>query len=104
MLLIGNGVSRLQDYVIQYINDWEDDIWIFNLGYLDFGKRATRWSGHKELIEVVYQYKQFHKAKYIIYTNECGRAAKALQHRRSGPPPRKEFRTTRAPRDPAQKS
>lgn len=70
MLLIGNGVSRLQDYVIQYINDWEDDIWIFNLGYLDFGKRATRWSGHKELIEVVYQYKQFHKAKYIIYTNE----------------------------------
>ncbi len=70
MLLIGNGVSRLQDYVTQYINDWEDDIWIFNLGYLDFGKRATRWSGHKELIEVAYQYKQFHKAKYIIYTNE----------------------------------
>ncbi len=74
MLLVGNGVSRLKPEVQKYIQDWiknrTGEIWIFNYAYKEFGKKATRWSGHKELIEVVYQYKQFHKAKYIIYTNE----------------------------------
>jgi len=74
MLLIGNGISRLNQNVQSYIDNWikskTGEIWIFNNAYKDYGKIATRWSGHKELIEVVYQYKQFHKAKYIIYTNE----------------------------------
>lgn len=73
MLLIGNGVSRLKPEVQKYIQDWIDnntgEIWIFNYAYKEFGKKATRWSGHVELLPEVNKYKKMKKAKFEIYTN-----------------------------------
>ena len=73
MLLIGNGVSRLQPEVQSYINDWiknrTGEIWIFNYAYKEFGQVATRWGGHIELLEEVSKYKKNKKAKFEIYTN-----------------------------------
>ena len=73
ILIIGNGISRLNPDVQSYINDWiqnkTGEIWIFNNAYKDYGKVATRWSGHEELLETVYEYKIYNKCKYDIYTN-----------------------------------
>jgi len=69
MLLIGNGVSRKKEEIQKFIEEWQDEIWIFNYAYKEYGKKATRWSGHVELIQEANKYKKRYKCNYDIYTN-----------------------------------
>lgn len=66
VLILGNGVSRLQHK--DFIQNWDSEIWACNFAFKDNSlPRLTRIAGHDWVMQEALEYKEKHNLSYDIY-------------------------------------
>lgn len=68
VLILGNGISRLQ--YTGKIAAWPDEIWCCNYAFVEFGNRISRVAGHLDVMEQAEIWRDLHGYDYRIMQPE----------------------------------
>ena len=70
VLILGNGESRKNS--IDYITNWQNEIWVCNEAYIEPWSQKTRvGTVHKFIADLATEHKKTTNEKFEIYTNTC---------------------------------
>ncbi len=69
ILILGNGLSRLEPDIDKFIKSWKGEIWVSNGAYREAIElpNISRVNGHKECLIAAYQYKIKYHFDYNCY-------------------------------------